>query len=58
MAIAAMVIAVLQRIRVGGQIGAEALLESGHQVEMELARVIDLAAPEIAAVVIELAVAT
>ena len=58
LAVAAMVIAVLQEIGVGAQIVAEPLLESGHQVEMEFARAIDLATREIAAVEIELGIAT
>jgi len=57
--IAAIGIAVLQGIGAGTQIGAEALLENAHQVEIQLARAIDLAARarEIAAVEIELEVA-
>ena len=52
-------IAVQQGIAAGAQIGAEALLVNGHQVETQLARAIDLAtrAREIAAVEIELEVA-
>jgi hypothetical protein len=48
----------LQGIAVIAQTGVEPLQEIGHQVEKELARAIDLAAREIAAVEIELAVAT
>lgn len=54
----AMGIAAMQGTEVEPPIGAGALLESGHQVEMDLARAIDLATREIAVVEIGLAVAT
>lgn len=54
----AMLTAAMQGTEVEPQIAAEARVESGHQVEIELARAIDLAAREIAAAEIELAVAT
>jgi hypothetical protein len=54
----AMVIVAMQGTEVVPPIGAEAQLESGHQVETDLVRAIDLATREIAVVEIELAVAT
>jgi len=56
--LAAIVIAMLQGIGVQVQIGAGAQPETGHQVEIQLARAIDLATREIAAMEIELVVAT
>jgi hypothetical protein len=56
--VVAMVIAAMPGTEGGPPLGAEALLESGHQVEMQLARPIDLATREIAVVPIGLAVAT
>ena len=58
LAVAAIVILVLQGIGVGAQTGEEPQLENGQQVETQLARAIDLVAREIAAVEIELAVVT
>lgn len=55
--VAVIVIAMLQGIEVQAQIEAEVQQETGHRVGIRLARVIDLATREIAAVEIELAVA-
>jgi hypothetical protein len=54
----AMVTAAMRGAEVEPRIHVEALVESGRQVEMELARAIDLGVREIAAAEIELAVAT
>jgi hypothetical protein len=53
-----MVTAAMQGTEVETAIAGEELVRSGHQVETQLARAIDLATPEIAVVEIGLAVAT